>query len=124
MCCDFIATSARISDQLKFLELTVVGKADCENLYKKTPLGNGFQLHDSFLCAGGETGRDTCKGDGGSPLVCKQNSERYYKLAGLVSWAIGCGEPRPSIYTNIANTVEWIREELIKNNVKEFIHNQ
>ena len=30
-----------------------------------------FRLHSSFLCAGGIPGKDTCKGDGGSPLVCE-----------------------------------------------------
>lgn len=59
----------------------------------------------------------------GSPLVCKKDGDRYFKLAGLVSWAIGCGEPRPSIYSNIANSVEWIRKELNQNNV-EFDSNQ
>lgn len=71
---DFTATSARISDQLKFLELSVVGKAECEKKYKKTALGNGFQLHESFICAGGEAGRDTCKGDGGMNSEMKKEA--------------------------------------------------
>lgn len=114
-----IIASSRISDQLKFIDLTVVGKAECEEKYKPV-LGRGFQLHESQLCAGGVTGKDTCKGDGGSPLVCKQDGERYFKLAGVVSWGIGCGEKRPAIYSNIANTVEWIRKTINNASVEVF----
>merc|ERR1712013_364419 len=32
-----------------------------------TRLGQKYKLHDSFICAGGVNGKDTCKGDGGSP---------------------------------------------------------
>lgn len=78
--CDFTATSARISDQLKFLELSVVGKAECEKKYKKTALGNGFQLHESFICAGGEAGRDTCKGDGGMNSTKKKISKLVERI--------------------------------------------
>lgn len=53
----------------------------CENALRTTRLGHQFQLHSSFVCAGGEAGKDTCKGDGGSPLVCSIPGEinRYYQ---------------------------------------------
>ena len=63
------------------------GSSDCS---VKRPgrriLGQRFNLHSSFLCAGG-CGQDTCNGDGGSPLVCpsKERTEngdpaRYYQV--------------------------------------------
>ncbi|KOB67828.1 Serine protease, partial [Operophtera brumata] len=42
---------------------------------RETRLGQTFELHSSFLCAGGEEHRDTCKGDGGSPLACPVESD-------------------------------------------------
>lgn len=43
-----------------------------------------IRLHDSFMCAGGQNGVDSCKGDGGGPLVCHR-VDGTYALAGLVS---------------------------------------
>jgi plasma kallikrein len=55
---------------LKKLELPVVPLRNCQQQLRETKLGPRFQLHNSFICAGGEKDVDTCIGDGGSPLVC------------------------------------------------------
>ncbi|KAG6465667.1 hypothetical protein O3G_MSEX015303 [Manduca sexta] len=62
------------------------------------------------MCAGGEPGRDTCKGDGGSPLVCPSEYEKdRYVQNGIVAWGIGCGEDgTPGVYVDVANLREWI----------------
>lgn len=46
---------------LKKIELPVVPNVACQNSLRKTRLGQAFRLHESFVCAGGEPGRDTCK---------------------------------------------------------------
>lgn len=48
--------------------------------------------------AGGEPGKDTCKGDGGSPLVCPipGRVDRYYQ-SGIVAWGIGCADINPGM---------------------------
>lgn len=47
---------------LKKIELPVVPFAPCQNKLRETRLGKRFILHNSFICAGGEPGKDTCKG--------------------------------------------------------------
>ena len=75
-------------------------------------LGPSFLLHPGFICAGGEEGKDACKGnsvfslsssyplwpgDGGSPLVCDMGG--VWQLAGIVSWGVGCGQRDvPGVY--------------------------
>ncbi len=39
-----------------------------------------FKLHNSEICAGGETGKDACDGDGGAPLVCQAQEGNWYIL--------------------------------------------
>lgn len=74
---------------------------------RQTRLGGRFILDRSFICAGGEPGKDACEGDGGSPLICEVNG--IWKVAGLVSWGIGCGQPGiPGVYVNVANFRPWI----------------
>merc|ERR1712012_453503 len=69
-----------------------------------------FQLDDSFICAGGVDGKDTCKGDGGSPLVCQSKFDpTSYVQAGIVAWGIGCGEDStPGVYASVSKGVCWI----------------
>ena len=62
----------------------------CQDALRTTRLGKWFQLHDTFTCAGGEPHVDTCKGDGGSPLVCRIPSlyeeEEKFVQVGIVAW--------------------------------------
>jgi secreted trypsin-like serine protease len=61
-----------------------------------------------MICAGAEEGKDACKGDGGSPLVCQAVSGRWH-VVGMVSWGIGCGEAeRPAVYTNVHEYLDFI----------------
>lgn len=46
---------------LKKLELPIVPHEQCQEQLRRTRLGNYFVLHHSFICAGGEEGKDTCK---------------------------------------------------------------
>ncbi|KAK9878968.1 hypothetical protein WA026_003787 [Henosepilachna vigintioctopunctata] len=99
---------------LKKIELPMVPNSECQRFLRRTRLGHRFKLHSSFTCAGGEAGKDTCTGDGGSPLVCPDpnNSERYIQT-GIVSWGVGCGKKDvPGVYTDVAKFRTWIDNKL------------
>lgn len=74
---------------LKKVDLPIVPRDKCQMELRKTRLTPNYNLHSSFICAGGE-GADTCEGDGGSPLFCPlPNSSQFpvkYFQAGIVSW--------------------------------------
>merc|ERR1719305_1742573 len=95
---------------LKEVDLPVVGHDHCEAALRNSRLGRRFKLDDSFLCAGGVGSKDTCKGDGGSPLVCASKYDPFtYVQAGIVAWGIGCGENNlPGVYADVAKAVCWI----------------
>lgn len=98
---------------LKEVEVPVVANEVCQEMLRKTRLGRFFQLHESFICAGGEAGKDACKGDGGGPMVCEYNGQ--YRIAGIVAWGIGCGQKDvPGVYVNVAKFRKWIDEEIAK----------
>lgn len=78
---------------LKKVDLPVIPNFLCQMLFRNTVLGKYFRLDSSFICAGGEYGKDTCQGDGGSPMVCKiPNTRNAYYQSGIVSWGVGCSE--------------------------------
>lgn len=65
----------RFQAVLKRVSVPLVDRATCQRALRRTGLGRHFRLHQSFLCAGGERG-DSCRGDGGSPLVCPTVAEK------------------------------------------------
>lgn len=91
------------------VSLPVLSNSDCAPIHARE-----VRLADSQLCAGGEQGKDSCKGDSGGPLMTPQglrNDARWY-VVGIVS--IGprrCGtEGKPAIYTRVGSYVDWIRQ--------------
>ncbi|XP_055906265.1 phenoloxidase-activating factor 2 isoform X2 [Eupeodes corollae] len=95
------------------VDVPLVTNAACQAALRKTRLGSGFILNDeSFICAGGENGKDACTGDGGSPLVCQNNGVWY--VVGMVAWGIGCATAGiPGVYVNIATYLSWIQSTIL-----------
>lgn len=94
----------------KEVDVPIVAQATCQQQLQSTRLGLNFLLDNtSFMCAGGEAGKDACTGDGGSPLMCLVSGKWY--VAGLVAWGIGCGSSNvPGVYMNVANYIPWIQQ--------------
>lgn len=109
---DVFGLQGRYAVILKKIEIDMVPNPRCNSLLQRTRLGTRFRLHDSFVCAGGQEGRDTCQGDGGAPLACPIGDSRY-KLAGLVAWGIGCGQKDvPAVYANVARMRSWVDRKM------------
>ncbi|KAK5647681.1 hypothetical protein RI129_002573 [Pyrocoelia pectoralis] len=108
--------SAEVSNTaiLKKIGLPIVDRDTCQTQLRKTRLGPYFKLHESFICAGGEVGKDTCTGDGGGPLVCPIPGEedKFYQ-AGIVAWGINCGKDFPAAYADVVKVTNWIDEVMV-----------
>ncbi|TRZ09834.1 hypothetical protein HGM15179_017268 [Zosterops borbonicus] len=74
----------------------------------------GGAVHPQDLCAGYPRGGiDTCQGDIGGPLICKDHVGDYFWLVGLASWGKGCtGEKRPGVFTSTQHFRGWIQVQL------------
>jgi len=107
---DIFGKEGKYQAILKKIDIPTVPFNKCQESLRKTRLGRRFVLHPSFLCAGGEPGKDACKGDGGSPLVCPVSEKPgHYYQAGIVAWGIGCGEDgTPGVYVDVSKFRQWI----------------
>lgn len=100
---------------LKKVDVPLVSNKGCQKALRTTRLGKFFNLHSTFICAGGgRDGQDACKGDGGSPLVCPLvDDPTTYVQVGIVAWGIGCGEPGiPGVYADVRRGLPWLTEQL------------
>lgn len=95
---------------LRKTHLPIISRLECQTALRSTRLGRKFWLHDSFICAGGVEGVDTCSGDGGSPLVCPSVEDgNRYQLAGMLSWGIGCRQDEiAGVYVKGSMFYDWI----------------
>ncbi|XP_066991765.2 uncharacterized protein [Anabrus simplex] len=61
---------------------------------------------DGFICAGGKHPTDVCLVDQGGPLVC-QGDNHTLVLAGVMSYALGCGhEDTPNVYNSVGTYIK------------------
>ncbi|XP_072760900.1 uncharacterized protein [Anoplolepis gracilipes] len=101
--------NGKYQNKLKEVDVPVVSNHVCEQQMRRTRLGPSFNLHPGFICAGGEEGKDACKGDGGGPMVCERHGR--WQLAGVVSWGIGCGQIGvPGVYTRVSHYLDYIHQ--------------
>lgn len=87
----------------------MVDSQQCNQKYA----GVNVQLGPNQLCAGGEQGKDSCRGDSGGPLMVSYGSEpnkNNWFLIGVVSFGPSpCGlEGWPGVYTRVGDYSSWI----------------
>ena len=83
----------------------------CQTVYSTK--GRNVDLGSGQICAGGLEGKDTCRGDGGGPLVYE--NQRKAELIGTVSFGPSpCGlKDVPSVYTNVYEYIDWIKSNIV-----------
>ncbi|XP_070505025.1 melanization protease 1-like isoform X1 [Chironomus tepperi] len=99
------------SDVKQRLDLDGVENNRCANYYHARYKA---MITNKQICAGGEEGRDSCKGDSGGPLMRYGNFPNsnfpYYVLVGIVSYGPRfCGtKDAPGVYTRVSEFIDWI----------------
>lgn len=110
-------TEQNVESTIKLKALVTVSDVNsCHNTYyngpSKRPISGDYQL-----CAGGESGIDSCSGDSGGPLMITQQVDQqdvYFQI-GIVSFGPRkCGtEGWPGVYTRVGNYNDWIVNNLM-----------
>ncbi|XP_048001487.1 phenoloxidase-activating enzyme-like [Leguminivora glycinivorella] len=103
--------SSSPSDRLHHIDLPYVDLDTCQAAFNISKIRQ-LKLGQGQLCAGGEEGKDSCKGDAGGPLMYTR--DRTTEVVGIVSFgAIPCGKAGvPGVYTNVFAYDAWIRANI------------
>ncbi|XP_012265988.2 uncharacterized protein LOC105691829 [Athalia rosae] len=107
-------TETRSESNVKLkLKIPLAEPAQCSSVYQAASINLG----SSQLCAGGERGRDSCRGDSGGPLMSVAMSNRgtlQWTAAGIVSFGPSpCGMQNwPGVYTRVSSFMPWILSKI------------
>uniref|UniRef100_A0A096NXZ1 Complement C1s subcomponent n=1 Tax=Papio anubis TaxID=9555 RepID=A0A096NXZ1_PAPAN len=102
--------------RLKAARLPVAPLRKCREVKVENPKADAgaYVFTPNMICAGGEKGMDSCKGDsGGAFAVQDPNDKAKFYVAGLVSWGPQCGTY--GLYTRVQNYVDWIMKTMQEN---------
>merc|ERR1712172_209369 len=100
----------------QMLEVPVLSSSECGKLFI-TP-------EKSQICAGGDRGKDSCRGDSGGPLFLRRvlsnglmdpnnDHDDPWFLLGVVSFGTRvCGRGKPGIFTRVEAFVPWILQNI------------
>ncbi|XP_037073660.1 CLIP domain-containing serine protease 14D-like, partial [Pollicipes pollicipes] len=95
------------SQQLMEVDVPVRALDECQRLLRPLAL-----LGPGQLCAGGEQGRDSCRGDSGGPLMATDPDGRFH-LIGIVSFGPrSCGSSVPGVYADVASYLGWVLDSM------------
>ena len=93
--------STNFPEELYEVDLPIVSRSACENIY-------GAEFTQNMFCAGySQGGKDTCKSDSGGPLMVIENGR--YVQSGITSWGVGCAQAGYyGVYTRLSRFKSWI----------------
>jgi len=103
-----------LSPKLLYVAVGYIRRQTCNSKQKH----NG-KIDATMICAGDDTGNDSCGGDSGGPLYTAAKPGQPARLIGIVSWGPkDCGNSRfPGVYTQVANQkiATWVRHTIAAN---------
>lgn len=93
------------------VNITLVDHSQCSALYARR---NRLSLAQTQFCAGGQEGKDSCRGDSGGPLMKTIPRSVLWYIEGVVSFGpTPCGQPGlPGIYTKVSEYLDWITDNM------------
>ncbi|KAG7204080.1 hypothetical protein KM043_001931 [Ampulex compressa] len=107
-------TENRSSSNIKLkLSLPIADREQCDRTYSAA----GLRLGYGQICAGGQRGKDSCRGDSGGPLMALERAldgTGRWTAVGVVSFGPSpCGlQGWPGVYTRVVDFVPWILSKL------------
>ncbi len=92
------------SPTLQKVTVPIISNIICQVKYD----GTGVSITENMLCAG-SPGKDSCQGDSGGPGMVVDTGLGDFRLAGVVSFGIGCARASfPGVYTRVSQFLDWI----------------
>ncbi|CAO1394294.1 unnamed protein product, partial [Diamesa hyperborea] len=99
-----------MSSRLMKVTLDLLPISSCQNYYEDEDAFEGTDF-SNIVCAGSQQGKDTCKGDSGSPLQYYRGDHQcMYTITGITAHgSYFCGKSASgAIYTKVFKYLDWI----------------